>query len=97
MIMMAQRGAQRGPCGTGTVTCGESNHTTIKYDRGEKEEKKTGIRTNKWDKRTGTIRKRDKEGWDEEDERTRRTAMRTKNTRRRRTQGRQSKHIELTN
>ena len=67
------------------MTYGELNHTTVKYDRGEKEERKTGSRTKKWDKRTGTSRKRDKEGLDKEDERTRITARITKNTRKRRT------------
>ena len=76
------RGAEQR--GAGTVTYGESNHITIKYDQGEKEERKTESTTKKWDKRTGTSRKRDKEGWDREDERTRRTATRTKNTRKRR-------------
>ena len=90
----ALRGADQ--CGAGTVAYGKSNHTTIKYVRGEKEERKTGSRTKKWDKRTGTSRKRDKEGWDEEDERTRRTAMRTKSTRKRRTR-RTEKHIALIN
>ena len=76
------------------MTYGESNHTTIKYDREEKEERKTGSRTKKWNKRIRMSRKRDNEVWDEEDEQTRRTATITKNTRKRRTRRTEQAHCD---
>ena len=57
------------------------HYTTINFVQEETEERKTGSRTKKWDKRTGASRKRVKEGWDKEGKRTRRTARITKNTR----------------